>query len=112
MSLLCCIILCACAILVYINNNVNIVNNNNKGVNMNRELLLKLISEDDLGLLNIDYEIHSGCGARKKIKAVSLRSAKAQATKLGFGVSTPVWIRDSKGKLLAKKECKSNSLWI
>ena len=79
---------------------------------MNRETLLKLIESDDLGLLNIDYEIQSGCGARERIRAVSLRSAKAQATKKGYGVRFPVWIRNSKtGKLVAKKESKSNSLW-
>ena len=78
---------------------------------MGKETLKKLIAEDDQGLLNIDYEIHSGCGARRKIRAVSLRSAKAQATRLGFGTRFTVWIRDNQGKLLAKKESKSNSLW-
>lgn len=78
---------------------------------MNKELMLKLISEDTYDLLNIDYEIHSGCGARRNIKAVSLRSAKAQATRLGFGTRFTVWIRDNKGKLLAKKESNAGSLW-
>ena len=44
---------------------------------MNKETLLKMIAEDDLGLLNIDYKILSACGRVKKIKAISLRSAKA-----------------------------------
>jgi hypothetical protein len=79
---------------------------------LNKETLLKLIESDDQGLLNIDYEIHSACGAREKIKAISLRSAKAQATKKGYGVRFPVFIRNlNTGKLVAKKESKSNSLW-
>ena len=78
---------------------------------MDKQTLLKMIAEDDQGLLNIDYEIHSGCGARKKIKAVSLRSAKTQATRLGFGTKFTVWIRDNNGKLLARKESKTGSLW-
>lgn len=78
---------------------------------MKKETLVRLIAEDNQGLLNIDYEIQSGYGARKWIKAVSLRSAKSQATKLGFGVRNTVWIRDNKGDLLTRKECKANSLW-
>jgi hypothetical protein len=78
---------------------------------MNKELLQKLISEDTYNLLNVDYEIHSGCGTRKRIRATSLRSAKIQATRLGFSSRFTVWIRDSRGKLVAKKECKHGSLW-
>lgn len=59
----------------------------------------------------IDYEIHSGCGARKNIKASSLRGAKAQATRLGFGSRFSVWIRDNNGKVLTRKWCDHDGKW-
>lgn len=61
---------------------------------------------------NIQYEIHSGCGARQLIESRSLRAAKCLATKLGYGVRTPVWIRDHNGRLLARKDSKTDSLWV
>ncbi len=61
--------------------------------------------------INLEYEIQSGCGARKKITAKSLRSAKTKATQLGFGTCFSVWIRDSKGKLLCRKIARHNAVW-
>lgn len=78
-------------------------------VTMDRQLLQKMINEDKYGLLNIDYEIHSGCGAREKIRAVSLRAAKQMATKKGYGVCTPVWILGFQGKLLTIKDSSANT---
>lgn len=57
-----------------------------------------------------NYEIVSGCGAKTKVNVSSLKAAKIQATKLGFGVRSTVWIREN-GRIVSKKPCQSGSPW-
>lgn len=78
---------------------------------MKREILLKMIEEDNQGLLNLEYELCSGCGARTWIKAKSLRAAKYKANRLGFGICSMVWIRDYEGRLLTRKSPRTNAIW-
>ncbi len=62
--------------------------------------------------MNIEeYEVHSGCGARRKIFATSLINAKAKATKLGLSRNQPIVIRNLQGDIVAKKAPQSGSLW-